>query len=319
MCICCVTSCCRYSSMKTISTALLVLTSISLFFSIIILVIPAANTGRYDRAKNYLQAIENNEVPLVDERDLRNLYDYYTRLPNGDKFKLTSDTISFTSLFKKWKEVELVINILGLIIILPLFVTNILIFCIKRDKNGDITDQKLLKRFTNFSLCDLILLIILIVYSVIVSFLRAMVYITDEDIGLYNMSKGNSFQTRIAYADSLNTIQLILFSVSISLTYKLYYNGKHFKGKNTNQTYNNNVIAVGAMNPVMPVAIVNGQYVYGQNGVPYIVVQDPQNMNFNNNNNYNNINNNNNNIRTNNRSNRESNRNNIEISEFSEK
>ena len=319
MCICCVTSCCRYSTMKTISTALLVLTSISLFFSIIILLIPAANTDRYERAKTYLQAIENNEVPIVDDKDFRNLYESYAILPNGDKFKLTNDEISFKSTFKKWKTIELVINILGLIIILPLFVTNILILCTKRDKNGDITNQKLLKRYTKFAQCDIILLIILILYCVIASFLRAMVYITDSDIGLYNMRKGNSFQNRVSYADSLNTIQLILFSVSISLAYKLYYNGKYYNGKNTNQQrVINNVINVGAMNP-MPVAVVNGQYLYGQNGVPIILVQDPQNMNYNNNNNYNNNYNYNNNIRNNSRSNRDSNRNNIENNVFSEK
>ena len=325
MCICCVTCCCMNYPMKTITRLFLIFTSVSFFFSILILCFPAANTGRYDKAKTYLMAIENNEIPVVDPNDLRNLISSETTIVNGKEIRLTRVPIRYSSIYKKWKNTELIVNIINLIIIIPLFVTNILILCIKRDNNGNITDKKLLKRLQNLSMLDLILLIVFIVYCIILSYLRTLVIICDQDIGLYYEDDINSFQWRTSFADSLNLIQLLSSSISISFAYKLYYNAKYYNGRNTNQNNNNNIIAINNMNQGIPVAIVNaqpvnGQYIYGQSVVPIYVVQDPQNMNYNNNN-YNNSNRNNTNLRSyrSNSINRRNNQNDIEVSEFQEK
>ena len=159
-----------------------------------------------------------------------------------------------------------------------------------------------LKRLQTLSMLDLILLIILIIYCIILSYLRTLVIICDQDIGLYYIDDVNDFQWKTSFADSLNLIQLLSSSISISFAYKLYYNAKYYNGRNTNQNNNNNIIAMNNMNQGIPVAIVNaqpvnGQYIYGQSVVPIYVVQDPQNMNYNNNN-YNNSNRNNTNLRS---------------------
>ena len=296
MCICCLSCCCRNSTMKYISQAFLLLTLVSFLLAIVICIIPAANVKRYDMAKQYLEAFENNQNPVIDINDLRNLQSYSTRLPLEKKIKLPRSEIRYTSIYKKWKTIELTINILGVILIIPLLVANILIWTIKRNYNGDITDNSLVKKQQNLSILSLTLLIILIVFCLIASYLRTMASICDEDIGLYDENKENVFQNRIIYADFCQTIQLILFSCSICLAYKLYYNAKYYNGRNKNVQPTNNVVAITNIQPI-PVNVVDGQYVYAQNAVPYVIVASPQNMNFNNRNN--NIENNNIDMRSN--------------------
>ena len=62
MCICCLSCCCRNSTMKYISQTFLLLILINFLLAILICLIPAANVKRYDKAKQYMEYFSEDEL-----------------------------------------------------------------------------------------------------------------------------------------------------------------------------------------------------------------------------------------------------------------
>ena len=321
MCICCVTNCCcRNSPMKSINISLLVLISCCVFFSFLTTVIRAAKTSRYEYDLQYLNqtfieddsyVFRNLQNTIKDKNStLRNLRDYYYN--NGEKMLEPQSQISHESLFKKWEKVEITLNLLRFFLFIPHFIIS-LFFLIKRSKSLDLIES-ILPKTINLSIISIALCIIQIVYTTILLFLRTMTVITDEEIGGYYEDETTNFAYLTGWNALFDTIIIILISICLCFSYRIYYNSKYCKGKNIININKNGVVQIVQVNPnVQPGFIMvdqNGQYLYaqpiGNNQVPNIVYQGGYNIqgnNYNNNNlnNQNNIignnyNNNNNNI-----------------------
>ncbi len=315
MCICCVTSCCcRNSPMKTINISLLVLISCCLFFSLLTTIIRSAKTSRYKEDLDYLKYLspENeNQLTLrylpniIKEqnstfRNLRNYDDY-----NRKEYIEPQSEISYQSLFKKWKKIEIALNLIRFFLFIFHFIIS-LHFLINRNKSLDLIES-ILPITIKLSIGSITLCIIQIIYTPILMYLRTMTFITDQQIGGYYEDETTDFVNCSSWNVFFDTIIIILIGICLSFSYRIYYNAKNYNGKNIIQINKNGVVQIVQVNPnVQPGFIMvdqNGQYLYaqpiGNNQVPNIMYQGGYNVqgnNFNNNlNNQNNIIGNNNN------------------------
>ena len=198
-----------------------------------------------------------------NDYDYDNYYDenkYYPR----DYY---NHDINNVSLFKSWKNSELVLNLLRFILLLFQFVI-IFYLLSKRLKNLDLP-EKSLPRAIILSIGSMILSIIQLIYSIIIAILILLTMNTIEEIESYSDDTSSDFNTRSYFNIFLNITIIILFSICISFSYRIYYNGMYNKGKNdyveskTNQpnlnpSQNQNVIIVPQ----------NGQYPYPQPIIP---------------------------------------------------
>ena len=245
-CCCC---CCAKSPMKTINISLIVLISINLFISLITTANRAGNTAQYKDSLQILKELEEDHENKYYPR-------YYY---NHD--------INNVSLFKSWKNAELVLNLLRLILLLFQFVI-IFYLLSKRLKNLDLP-EKSLPRAIILSIGSMILSIIQLIYSIIIAILILLTMNTIEEIESYSDDTSSDFNTRSYFNIFLNITIIVLFSICISFSYRIYYNGIYNKGKNdyveskTNQpnlnpSQNQNVIIVPQ----------NGQYPYPQPIIP---------------------------------------------------
>ena len=245
-CCCC---CCAKSPMKTINISLIVLISINLFISLITTANRAGNTAQYKDSLQILKELEEDHENKYYPRD------YY----NHD--------INNVSLFKSWKNVELVLNLLRFILLLFQFMI-IFYLLSKRLKNLDLP-EKSLPRAIILSIGSMILSIIQLIYSIIITILILLTMDTIEGMRSYSDVTSTDFNTRSYFNIFLNITIIILFSICISFSYRIYYNGIYNKGKNdyveskTNQpnlnpSQNQNVIIVPQ----------NGQYPYPQPIIP---------------------------------------------------
>ena len=312
MCICCVTSCCcRNSPMKTINISLLVLIACSLFFSLLTTIIRSAKTSRYKEDLVYLKYKYENQLTLrylpniIKEqnstfRNLRNYDDY-----NRKEYIEPQSEISYQSLFKKWKKIEIALNLIRFFLFIFHFIIS-LHFLINRNKSLDLIES-ILPITIKLSIGSITLCIIQIIYTPILMYLRTMTFITDQQIGGYYEDETTDFVNCSSWNVFFDTIIIILIGICLSFSYRIYYNAKNYNGKNIIQINKNGVVQIVQVNPnVQPGFIMvdqNGQYLYaqpiGNNQVPNIMYQGGYNVqgnNFNNNlNNQNNIIGNNNN------------------------
>ena len=245
-CCCC---CCAKSPMKTINISLIVLISINLFISLITTANRAGNTAQYKDSLQILKELEEDHENKYYPR-------YYY---NHD--------INNVSLFKSWKNAELVLNLLRFILLLFQFMI-IFYLLYKRLKNLDLP-EKSLPRVIILSIGSMILSIIQLIYSIIITILILLTMDTIEEMRSYSDVTSTDFNTRSYFNIVLNITMIVLFSICISFSYRIYYNGIYNKGKNdyveskTNQpnlnpSQNQNVIIVPQ----------NGQYPYPQPIIP---------------------------------------------------
>ena len=86
-------------------------TSINLILSIIAIFISSSRTDRYNQALKYLEALNNGNIDFVNcEKPGHTDDDYYCDI-DGKKLRKPSDKIRYKSVFKKWKKLELILNI----------------------------------------------------------------------------------------------------------------------------------------------------------------------------------------------------------------
>ncbi len=272
-CCCC---CCAKSPMKTINISLIVLISINLFLSLITTANRAGNTAQYKDSLQILKELEEGHYSRY-ENDYN--YDNYSHYDESDyDYNYSYDEnkyyprdyykhdISNVSLFKSWKNRELVLNLLRFILLLFQFMI-IFYLLYKRLKNLDLP-EKSLPRVIILSIGSMILSIIQLIYSIIIAILILLTMNTIDEIDEMRSDidvTSNDFNIRASLNIILNITMIVLFSICISFSYRIYYNGIYNKGKNdyveskTNQpnlnpSQNQNVI-------IMPQ---NGQYPYPQ-------------------------------------------------------
>ena len=271
-CCCC---CCAKSPMKTINISLIVLISINLFISLITTANRAGNTAQYKDSLQILKELEEGHYSRYEnDYDYDNYYnenDYdYDNYYDENKYyprDYYNHDINNVSLFKSWKNVELVLNLLRFILLLFQFMI-IFYLLSKRLKNLDLP-EKSLPRAIILSIGSMILSIIQLIYSIIITILILLTMDTIEGMRSYSDVTSTDFNTRSYFNIFLNIKIIVLFSIFISFSYRIYYNGIYNKGKNdyveskTNQpnlnpSQNKNVI-------IMPQ---NGQYPYPQPIIP---------------------------------------------------
>ena len=274
-CCCC---CCAKSPMKTINISLIVLISINLFISLITTANRAGNTDQYKDSLQILKELEEvhysrykndydyDNYSYYDESDYDYNYSYYDENKYYPRDYYNHD-INNVSLFKSWKNAELVLNLLRFILLLFQFVI-IFYLLSKRLKNLDLP-EKSLPRAIILSIGSMILSIIQLIYSIIITILILLTMDTIEEMRSYSDVTSTDFNTRSYFNIVLNITMIVLFSICISFSYRIYYNGIYNKGKNdyveskTNQpnlnpSQNQNVIIVPQ----------NGQYPYPQPIIP---------------------------------------------------
>ena len=266
MCICCLTCCCVSAPMKALNTSLFVLITISLIFSFITTVNRAGKTSRYKQdlelLKLYNEYFYDYNLRTLKEREY--FYD-----DQGRKIIYPAEEISYVSLFKNWKKGELTVNLLRFILTLFHFLISGYLL-LMRSKNLDLLENSL-QRATYLSIGSLSFSIILLIFTIIIENLRALTLITDDEIGYYDVNKITNFVNRSVWNIFLDTILIILFSICISFSYRLYHNAKYNKGKNIPVLGIQQTIRVNQPNVIIPqnqpgIIMVdqNGQYIYAQ-------------------------------------------------------
>ena len=311
MCICCVTNCCcRKSPMKTINLSLLVLISCCLFFSLLTSLIRSGKTSRYKEDLIYLNLYNNDDISTLrylpniikeENLNLRNLrnYTYY----NGKEIATPEEEIEYQSLFKNWKKTEITLNLIRFFLFFFHFFIA-LYFLITRNKSLDL-NENIFGKILSLSMASITLCIIQIVYTTILMYLRSMTVTTDDQIGFfYDINETTNFARCSAWNIIFDIIIVVLISICICFSYRIYYNVKFYKGKNIVEINKNGVIQIVQVNPNIQPGIImvdqNGQYLYaqpiGNNQIPNIIYQGGYNIqgNINNGNNQNFIGNNNN-------------------------
>lgn len=274
MCICCLTCCCIKSPMKTINISLFVLIMISLFFSLITTANRAAKTSRFKEDLELLKTYEEQNY-YNNLRILRDRTYYYDS--DGNKIIYPADEISSTSLFRNWKKGELTVNLLRFFLLIPhVLITFYLFF--SRIRHLDLPES-ILRRTSVFSMISIIFSIILLIFSIIIEYLRALTILTDDEIGYYNEKKTTNFVDRTSWNILLDTIMIVLFSICISFSYRVYYNSKFNEGKNqyqpprTQQIIKTGQPVIIAQNqPGIIMVDQNGQYLYAQPIAPGQVI-----------------------------------------------
>ena len=266
MCICCLTCCCARSPMKTLNISLFVLITISLIFSFITTLNRAGKTSRYKEDLELLKLDKGTfyclNLRTLNER--RYFYDEY-----GRKIICPEEEIRYVSFFKNWKKGELTVNLLRFILTLFHFLISGYLL-LMRTKNLDLPENSL-QRATYLSIGSLSFSIILLIFTIIIEYLRSLTMITDDEIGYYDVNKITNFVNRSVWNIFLDTILIILFSICISFSYRLYHNAKYNKGKNTPVLGIQQTIRVNQPNVIIPqnqpgIIMVdqNGQYIYAQ-------------------------------------------------------
>ncbi len=264
MCICCLTCCCVRAPMKTLNISLFVLITISLIFSFITSVNRAGKTSRYKEDLELLKYYKENFY-----YNLRTLNERTYFYDDGRKMIAPAETIRYVSLFENWKKGELTVNLLRFILTLFHFLISGYLL-LMRSKNLDLLENSL-QRATYLSIGSLSFSIILLIFTIIIEYLRSLTLITDDEIGLYDVNKITNFVNRSVWNVFLDTILIILFSICISFSYRLYHNAKYYKGKNTPVLGIQQTIRVNQPNVIIPqnqpgIIMVdqNGQYIYAQ-------------------------------------------------------
>ena len=298
MCICCLTCCCARAPMKTLNIALFILITISLIFSFITTLNRAGKTSRYKEDLELLK-LGTKKLFLVcsyfddDDDRLRALNERtYFYDDNGRKIVCPEEEISYVSFFKNWEKGELTVNLLRFFLTLFHFLISGYLL-LMRSKNLDLLENSL-QRATYLSIGSLSFSIILLIFTIIIEYLRSLTLITDDEIGMYDVNKITTFVHRSVWNTFLDTILIILFSICISFSYRLYHNAKYNKGRNIPVLGVQQTIRVNQPNVIIPqnqpgIIMVdqNGQYSYAQpiptaQVMPVIIYQGYYNNQMNN-------------------------------------
>ena len=206
MCICCLTCCCVRAPMKALNTSLFVLITISLIFSFITSVNRAGKTSRYKEDLELLK-LDKGTFYCLNLRTLNERRYFYD--DNGRKIVWPEEEINYVSLFKNWKKGELTVNLLRFILTLFHFLISGYLL-LMRTKNLDLPENSL-QRATYLSIGSLSFSIILLIFTIIIEYLRSLTMITDDEIGYYDVNKITNFVNRTIWNTFLDTILIIFF------------------------------------------------------------------------------------------------------------
>ena len=210
-------SCCKDLTKQGLINYLYLFTIINLILSVIAIFIRAADTDRYDEALMYLEARNNGTFKNfnIDDCKKGGLFkdEIYCRV-NDNSLRKPSESVSYESIFKNWKTIELALNISRAVftVIYILF----LYFVIQR-KNAAQTNVDDNQRENNSNLFGYLITVIgfMIFINGLWILLRAFTIGTNNDIGLYEEGNQNSFEDKTAINYIFDITEIVLYSIEI--------------------------------------------------------------------------------------------------------
>ena len=239
-------SCCKDLTKQGLINYLYLFTIINLILSVIAIFIRAADTDRYDEALMYLEARNNGTFKNfnIDDCKKGGLFkdEIYCRV-NDNSLRKPSESVSYESIFKNWKTIELALNISRAVftVIYILF----LYFVIQR-KNAAQTNVDDNQRENNSNLFGYLITVIgfMIFICGLWILLRAFTIGTNDDIGLYEEGNQNSFEFKTAINYIFDITEIVLYSIEIcfGLRFKKLLSPRGNRNNNPSQNFpeNNN-------------------------------------------------------------------------------
>jgi len=215
--------CCKNLSRDGLIKFLLTFTAINLALSIVSIFIRAANTGRYDQALEYLEARNNGTFVVVQYTDCKKSGFFkdedYCKI-DGEYLKKPSKDVSSQGLFKKWKTVEIILSILRTAITVVFLAMIYFVFKNKAKNFGNMDEEQKEKYVGNLTYL-LIFTSFMIFLSGLYILIRALAINANQDIGLYDDSQQNSFESNIAVNYIIDIIEIVLYGIEICFIIRL--------------------------------------------------------------------------------------------------
>ena len=216
--------CCKNLQTDGLIKLLLTFTLINLVLSFISIFIRAANTGRYDQALIYLEAINNGTFDNVQYTDcIKSGYIFkdgdYCKV-DGEYLKKPSDDVNNQSLFKNWKTAELILSILRTLITL-VFLAMVYFVIKNKSKNIVNWDQEQKEKYLGYLTYLLIFTAFMIFLSGLWILIRALAIEANMDIGLYVDSEQNSFESNIAINYIIDIVEIVLYGIEVCFIIRL--------------------------------------------------------------------------------------------------
>ena len=215
--------CCKNLSRDGLIKFLLTFTAINLALSVISIFIRAANTGRYDQALEYLEARNNGTFVVVQYTDCKKSGFFkdedYCKI-EGEYLKKPSKDVNNQGLFKKWKTVEIILSILRTAITVVFLAMIYFVFKNKAKNFGNMDEEQKEKYVGNLTYL-LIFTSFMIFLSGLYILIRALAINANQDIGLYDDSQQNSFESNIAVNYIIDIIEIVLYGIEICFIIRL--------------------------------------------------------------------------------------------------
>ena len=220
---CNVDCCCKNLSPDGLIKFLLTFTAINLALSVVSIFIRAANTGRYDQALEYLEARNNGTFVVVQYTDCKKSGFFkdedYCKI-EGEYLKKPSKDVNNQGLFKKWKTVEIILSILRTAITVVFLAMIYFVFKNKAKNFGNMDEEQKEKYVGNLTYL-LIFTSFMIFLSGLYILIRALAIDANQDIGLYDDSQQNSFESNIAVNYIIDIIEIVLYGIEICFIIRL--------------------------------------------------------------------------------------------------
>ena len=215
---CNVYCCCRQEQINGLIRFSLIFTAINLILSFVAIFIRAAKTERYNTALIYLETINNgtfNHSALVDCKISGYIFKdaYYCRV--GEVYlKKPANSITNQNLFKNWEKTELSINTTRTVITL-IFLA--FIYYILKNKGSNINimnnDEKI--KYSRYLYYTIFGTISMLIISALCILIRALALTCNMDIGLYDDTEQNAFESHIAYNYIFDITEIVLYAIEI--------------------------------------------------------------------------------------------------------
>ena len=230
--------CCKNTSPRGLIQYLMVFIMITFVLSFISIFIRAGKTERYKQALIYLEERNNGTFNVNDSyincRKGGYIFKDETYCEfNGVMLKKPDINVNYQSLFKKWKKIELIINVFrtvvtGIFCAYLFFIVNPklnkYIELRKQKNNNEITNEN-----SNFWIILIVCLSILITISSLEILIRAFAISANFNIGLYEETSQDQFSENIAINYILDIIIIVLTSICICFVHRLNSSLKQIK------------------------------------------------------------------------------------------
>ncbi len=225
--------CCKNLTTDGLRKSLISFIVITLIVSAIAIFIRAGNTERYKKALIYLEERNNGayESLTLDNCRKGGLFDDEDYCEIDGKFLYKpSENVSNQGIFKKWKDIELALNIVRAIIILIFLIYYFIVINEKLNKmisginqmHNNQNEFEREKAKINSYLSNLIIIFsFLIALCGIYILLRALALTANMDIGLYEEGNQNSFESCTAINYIIDIVDIILFGIAIGFVLRL--------------------------------------------------------------------------------------------------